>query len=91
MEKAENSSNHLAAQALSEPITPRREKSALTAREIEVLRLLADGMTTKAVAAKLGVTFKTAACHRARILQKVGVESTVSAVLWAVRRGIVEL
>lgn len=64
--------------------------SALTAREIEVLRLLADGFTTRAVAARLEISFKTAACHRYRILQKLGVESTVSAVRWAIRNGIVE-
>jgi DNA-binding NarL/FixJ family response regulator len=52
---------------------------------------LADGLTTKAIAARLGVTFKTAACHRFRILQKLDVESTVSAVRWAIRQGIVDL
>jgi DNA-binding NarL/FixJ family response regulator len=51
---------------------------------------MADGMTTKAIAARLGVTFKTAACHRGRILQKLAVDSTVSAVRWAIRAGIVE-
>lgn len=61
----------------------------LTAREIQVLRLLADGLTTKTVATQLGVSFKTAACHRSRILQKLGVDSTVSAVRWAIREGLV--
>jgi len=66
------------------------KRTSLTARETEVLRLLADGLTTKAVAARLGISFKTAACHRSRILQKLAVESTVSAVRWAIRQGIVE-
>jgi DNA-binding NarL/FixJ family response regulator len=61
----------------------------LTTREIEVLRLMADGLSTKAIAAQLTISFKTAACHRYRILQKLGVESTVSAVRWAIRTGIV--
>jgi DNA-binding CsgD family transcriptional regulator len=65
-------------------------KPALTRRETEVLHLMADGLTTKAIAARLGVTFKTAACHRGRILQKLSVDSTVSAVRWAIRVGIVE-
>jgi two-component system, NarL family, response regulator NreC len=65
-------------------------KSALTKRELEVLHLMADGLTTKAIAARLGVTFKTAACHRGRILQKLSVDSTVSAVRWAIRAGIVQ-
>jgi DNA-binding NarL/FixJ family response regulator len=65
-------------------------KPVLTKREIEVLHLMADGLTTKVIASRLGVTFKTAACHRGRILQKLSVDSTVSAVRWAIRVGIVE-
>lgn len=63
--------------------------SPLTAREMEVLQLMAEGLTTKVIAARLEVRFKTAACHRSRVLQKLGVESTVSAVRWAIRQGIV--
>jgi len=62
----------------------------LTPRELEVLRLMAEGLTTKCIADRLSVRFKTAACHRSRVLQKLGVESTVSAVRWAIRQGIVE-
>jgi len=62
----------------------------LTPREIEVLRLLAEGLSTKQTAARLGITFKTAACHRSVILSKLGVHETVSAVRWAIRAGVVE-
>ena len=62
----------------------------LTVREVEVLRLMADGLSTRAIASSLAISFKTAACHRYRILQKLGVESTVSAVRWAIRSGLVE-
>jgi DNA-binding NarL/FixJ family response regulator len=65
-------------------------KPVLTKREMEVLHLMADGLTTKAIAGRLGVTFKTAACHRGRILQKLSVDTTVSAVRWAIRSGFVE-
>jgi DNA-binding NarL/FixJ family response regulator len=65
-------------------------KFILTARETQILRLLADGLTTKAATAQLGITFKTAACHRARILQKLTVESTISAARWAIRQGVVD-
>lgn len=61
----------------------------LTKRELEVLALMADGLTTKAIGTQLGVTFKTAACHRSRVLNKLGVESTVSAVRWAIRQGLI--
>ena len=69
---------------------PRGVLGPLTAREVEVLRLLSDGLSTRIIAAKLEISFKTAACHRYRILQKLGVESTVSAVRWAIRNRIVE-
>jgi DNA-binding NarL/FixJ family response regulator len=63
----------------------------LTPREMDVLRLMADGLTTREIATQLNMRFKTAACHRNRILQKVGVKSTVSAVRWAFRQGLIEL
>jgi DNA-binding NarL/FixJ family response regulator len=52
---------------------------------------MADGLTTREIGARLNMRFKTAACHRSRILQKVGVKSTVSAVRWAIRAGLIEL
>ena len=63
----------------------------LTNREVEILRLMGDGLTTKAIAARLNIAFKTAACHRSRVLQKLSVQSTVSAVRWAIKQGIVTL
>jgi DNA-binding NarL/FixJ family response regulator len=74
----------------SQTIGTQPERLVLTKRELEVLTLMADGLTTKVIASKLGVTFKTAACHRGRILQKLSVDSTVSAVRWAIRSGIVK-
>jgi DNA-binding NarL/FixJ family response regulator len=65
-------------------------EDALTAREIEVLRLMADGLTTKDIAARLQISFKTAACHRYHIMQKLYVTSTVTAVRCAIRQGIVQ-
>jgi DNA-binding NarL/FixJ family response regulator len=62
----------------------------LTKREMEVLHLMADGLTAKAIAVQLGVAFKTASCHRANILKKLHVGSTVSAVRLAIRTGLVE-
>jgi len=65
------------------------EQSVLTPRELDVLRLMADGLTTKEIGGRLNMRFKTAACHRSRILQKLNVTSTVTAVRWAIRRGLV--
>jgi DNA-binding NarL/FixJ family response regulator len=63
----------------------------LTPRETEVLCLMAEGLTTKAIAERLSVRFKTVACHRNHVLQKLNVTSTILAVRWAIRQGVVEL
>ncbi len=47
--------------------------SGLTAKEREVLQGIADGLGTKGVAGKLGITVNTVLTHRYRILKKLGV------------------
>ncbi len=64
--------------------------TTLTPRETEVLRLMAEGLSTKEVARALKITFKTAASHRGRILSKLGAHESISAVRWAIRVGLVE-
>jgi len=64
------------------------EASALTAREIEVVRGLADGMTSKAIAAKLGISVSTIGIDRARIAKRTGLSSVAHLTLYAVRRGL---
>jgi DNA-binding CsgD family transcriptional regulator len=63
----------------------------LTAREKDTLRCIAEGCSTKETAARLGIRFKTAACHRYRIMQKLGVHETTSLVRIAIRCGIVSV
>ncbi len=65
-------------------------KAVLTPREIEVLRLLAEGMSSKDVAMQLRISFKTATSHRSNILAKLRVHDTVLAVRWAIRERIIE-
>ncbi len=67
-----------------------RGTTSVTKRELEVLKLIADGKSTKEVAALLGITFKTSASHRFRLLQKFGVHESVSLVRAAMRQGIIE-
>ena len=76
---------------MRQPATLPEQQASLTPREMDVLRLMAEGLTTREIAAQLGMRFKTAACHRNRILQKLGVKATVSAVRWAFRQGLIEL
>jgi two-component system response regulator FixJ len=52
--------------------------SLLTAREREVLELLAEGNSTKQIAAQLSINPKTVFVHRARVLEKMGVDSLVA-------------
>src|ERR1700691_644696 len=63
--------------------------SPLTSREVQVLALVADGNSTKEVAALLGISYKTADSHRSRIMEKLGVHETASVVRYAIRQGIV--
>ncbi len=69
----------------------RRAIASLTARERQVLRCIAEGCSTKEVAAKLEIRFKTAACHRHRIMQKLKVHETASLVRIAIRSGVASL
>jgi DNA-binding CsgD family transcriptional regulator len=64
---------------------------ALTPRETEVLRLIAEGHSTKEVAHTLGMSFKTAACHRYRVMDKLGIHDAVTLTHYAVRKGLVRV
>jgi DNA-binding NarL/FixJ family response regulator len=61
----------------------------LTAREREVLQLLAEGRSNKEVAAVLEVGLSTIETHRANLMQKLNLHNTAEIVLYAVRKGII--
>lgn len=63
----------------------------LTPREREVLQLIAEGKSNKEAAAALFVSPTTIETHRARIMDKLDLHSTADIVLYAVRKGIVQL
>jgi DNA-binding NarL/FixJ family response regulator len=75
------------AAALEAPATLQGE--TLTARELEVLRLMADGLGNKGIAARLGVSMHTAKFHVASILGKLGASTRTGAVTLGIRRGLV--
>ncbi|MBI3029573.1 MAG: response regulator transcription factor [Candidatus Rokubacteria bacterium] len=62
----------------------------LTPREREVLQLVAEGKRTKEIAGLLGVSFKTAESHRARLMEKLNIHETAGLVRYAIRRGLVQ-
>ncbi|HJU00816.1 MAG TPA: response regulator transcription factor, partial [Actinomycetes bacterium] len=66
-----------------------RAGSGLTAREVEVLRLVATGRTNRVIAAELFLSEKTVARHLSNIFTKLGVSSRAAATAWAYRHELV--
>lgn len=64
---------------------------ALTAREREVIQLLAEGKTSKEVAVTLNLSVKTAETHRTNLMRKLGLHSVADLTRYAVRNGIVQV
>jgi DNA-binding NarL/FixJ family response regulator len=64
---------------------------ALTAREVQVLRMMADGLGNKQIAARLDISDHTAKFHVAQILAKLGAGSRAEAVAIGMRRGLVPI
>jgi DNA-binding NarL/FixJ family response regulator len=60
-----------------------------TSREIEVIRLLAEGKVNKEIATMLGIAVSTVETHRARIMHKLGIHSLAELIYYAMRHGIV--
>jgi DNA-binding NarL/FixJ family response regulator len=65
--------------------------SRLTAREREIVQLLCEAKTSKEIAAKLGVSFKTIEAHRANLMRKLDLHSIAELVRYAVRNKMVEV
>lgn len=65
--------------------------STLSAREREVLRFLAEGMSSKEIASHLGLSVRTVENHRAHIVKRTGLRSIAQLTLHAVRLGLVEV
>lgn len=77
----------------AEPTAPATSPSAhsagLSAREVEVLRLVADGLTDSQVAHKLHLSARTVSNHLGSIYKKLDVPSRAAAVRKAVERGLI--
>ena len=61
----------------------------LAPRERQVLQLVAEGKTSKEIAAQLGLSVKTAESYRTRIMEKLDIHETAGLVRYAIRRGLV--
>lgn len=67
------------------------EEDLLTRREIEVLRLLAEGLFNKEIAYKLSISEKTVKNHVSNIFKKIGVSDRTQAAVYAIKNSFVEL
>jgi two-component system NarL family response regulator len=79
------------APAVAARLADRLREPPLTARELDVLRLLAAGKANKEIAAALFITEATVKAHVANVYGKLGVQSRTEAVNAAVKRGLVRL
>jgi DNA-binding NarL/FixJ family response regulator len=77
---------------LSRPAALKGERDhGLSPRELEVLRLICDGMSNRAIATKLGLSVNTVAVHRANIMKALGVHKTAELVVYAIQNGLVNV
>lgn len=65
-------------------------KDDLTERQIEILRLIAQGRASKEIAYELGLSPKTVDVHRARIMERLHLNDIASLTLYAVRKGLIK-
>ncbi len=66
------------------------EPKNLTPSEIEIVRMIANGLTTKDIAAKKNISFHTVSTHRKNIFKKIGVSNASELILHAIKAGWIE-
>ncbi len=69
---------------------PEDEDSALTPRQIEILKLIANGRSTKEIAQELHISIKTVEAHRANIMERLDIRDVAGLVRYALKTGLVE-
>jgi two-component system, NarL family, response regulator NreC len=73
------------------PVRTHTTKGGLTAREREVLKLLAEGKTVRSAASVLGLSIKTVDAHKFNLMRKLGVHNKAELVMWAIQQRVVKL
>ena len=67
------------------------QERVLTAREREVLKLLAEGKTVRVAATVLGVSSKTVDAHKFNLMRKLGIHNKAELVMWAIQKKVVKI
>jgi DNA-binding NarL/FixJ family response regulator len=84
--------SHLKSEAISSSPHARllqRQKSGLSSREVEVIQLIAEGMTNKEVASELGIGVKTVEKHREHLMRKLDIHNTAGLTRYAINTGVI--
>ncbi|RMQ45431.1 LuxR family DNA-binding response regulator [Pseudomonas cichorii] len=77
--------------SLPQPAGNRSGNFSLTERQLEILRLIARGESTRSIAMGLGLSVKTVEAHRSQVMHRLGIHDIASLVLFAVREGIIQV
>jgi DNA-binding CsgD family transcriptional regulator len=77
--------------SIDAPVIPTEGKEALTAREIEIVRLTVADLEVKQIADRLGISVRTVEAHRAHIFQKLGTRSIARLTKYAIANGLTTL
>jgi DNA-binding NarL/FixJ family response regulator len=75
--------------SISNALAARRRLHALTDRQIQVLKLVADGHRTREIAERLGLSIKTIESHRSEIMKRLRIHDVVSLVRFSIRVGLI--
>ena len=76
-------------ESITEALAIRGPLYKLTERQIEVLKLVAEGLRTRDIAARLSLSVKTIESHRGEIMRRLGIHDVVSLVRYAIRVGLI--
>jgi DNA-binding NarL/FixJ family response regulator len=79
------------AEAVQRALEVRQPLARLSPRQIEVLRLITEGLTSREIAARLGLSEKTVETHRSAVAQRLGIRDVAGLVRYAARVGLTSL
>ena len=73
----------------AEPLMVRAQKTSITPRQREVLKLISRGLTMKEIASQLNISTRTAETHKYEMMQTLGVETTADLIRYSLRLGLI--